>query len=244
VPPEVVFEQAELDRLHAELLSVQVPRPVLRRLELFCGSLDFCQRASPSFEHKSKDTLKLAGIRLGQVCNEDCPLNKRRHVCSQVETGVSVRAYMTLLAYAKALAWFRGNAAVEVEDLRQLAPFVLHEKLTPNRQSAFFAKGHEALLGDKVVWIRAMFDLALEQFEALRPDDRSPVEPLLEQARQGLEGLSAKEVAARLKTLEGVFRDYQRGGELSAPVYADLMILKSLYLRYQAYRDWLARSTG
>ncbi|MCK7530644.1 MAG: hypothetical protein MZV63_06155 [Marinilabiliales bacterium] len=129
------------------------PRAVLRAARLLPAA------PALSFEHKSKDTLKLAGIRLGQVCNEDCPLDKRRHVCSQVETGVSVRAYMTLLAYAKALAWFRGNAAVEVEDLRQLAPFVLHEKLTPNRQSPFFAKGHEALLGDKVAWIRAMFDL-------------------------------------------------------------------------------------
>ncbi len=240
VPAEIVFEQSELDRMQGEILSVHIPRTVLRRVEFFFGALDFCQRASPLFEHKSKDALKLAGMRLGQVCNEDCPLDKRRHVCSQVESGVSVRAYMTLLTYAKALAYFRGNTRVEVDDVRQLAPFVLHEKLTPNRQSGFFTKERELLLTDKTAWIRAMFDLAMDQYENLRPGDESVVEDLLAEAEAGLEDLSAKEIRARVKRIQQTIRDYQRGGELSAPVYVDLAILKSLYLRYQGYLDWLA----
>ena len=239
IPAEAIFTQAELDQLLAEVLSVVVPRPVMRRIEFFCGSLDFCQRASPLFEHKSKDALKLAGVSLGQVCNADCPLDKRRHICSQSQNGVSVRAYMTLLIYAKALAYFRGHGQVEIEDVRQLAPFVLHEKLTPNRQSDFFSKCHEWLLNDKTAWIRKMFDLSMEQYDNLRPDDSSVVEDLLTQFDQGLEGLNITAVRERMKKVASFIRDYQRGGELSAPVYLDLAILKSLYLRYQGYLDWL-----
>ena len=39
---------------------------------------------------------------------------------------------MTLLIYAKALAYFRGNRIVELEDVRQILPFVLHDKLVHN----------------------------------------------------------------------------------------------------------------
>jgi len=239
VPAEVCFDPAELDRMAAEILSVRLPRTVLRRVEFFFGALDFCQRASPLFEHKSKDALKLAGIRLGQVCNEDCPLDKRRHVCSQVESGVSVRAYMTLLSYAKALAYFRASTEVQPEDVRQLAPFVLHEKLTPNRQSSFFTKGRELLLTDKTAWIRAMFDLSMDQYDNLRPGDESVVEDLLVQAEAGLEDQPAGDIRKRIARIRQTIQAYQRGGELSAPVYSDLAILKSLYLRYQGYLEWL-----
>ena len=34
--------------------------------------------------------------------------------------GLSVRVLMTLLIYSKALAYFRGNRTVELEDLRQI----------------------------------------------------------------------------------------------------------------------------
>ncbi len=239
MPAEVRFTPEELSRLEAEIRTVAVPRPVLRRIEHFLGSLDFCQRASPLFEHKSKDALRLAGLRLGQVCNEDCPLDKARHVCSQVETGVSVRAYLTLLAFSKAMAYFRGRPAVELEDVRQLAPFVLHEKLTPNRQSAYFSRERERLLSDKVAWIRAMFDLSMAQHEALHPAGSSPLEPLLEELAPGLHGLPPSEVQRRLKAIAGLIRQYHKGGELSAPVYNDLLMLKALELRYRAYLRWL-----
>ena len=45
---------------------------------------------------------------------------------------------MTLLIYSKALAYFRGNPAVELEDLRQVIPFVLHDKLAPDTDAPFF----------------------------------------------------------------------------------------------------------
>jgi MoxR-like ATPase len=245
VPAEIVWTAEELDQLLAEILSVKLPPEVLRRIELFLGSLDFCQRASPLFEHKSKDTLKLAGMRVGQVCNEDCPLDKRRHICSQVEAGVSVRSYLTLLALAKALAYFRGHSAVDVDDIRALAPFVLHEKLTPNRQSPFFSTPeHRAFLGDKIAWIRNLFDLAMEQFRNLRPKGSSPVEALLAEIEAGLVGLDGAAVRTRMKGILGVVQKYQQGGELSAPVYADLLVLRSLFLRYQNYLDWLERSPG
>jgi MoxR-like ATPase len=238
IPPEAIFDQAELDRMQAELLSVEIPAAILERVAFFFGALEFCQRASPLFEHKSKDALKLAGVRLGQVCNEDCPLDKRRHICCQVEGGVSVRAVTTLLAYAKALAYFRGHAQVELEDVRQLLPFVLHEKLAPNRQSEFFTRDKDRLLTDKTAWIRQMFDLGMEQFERLRSQNAPEIGKLLAQIDAGLEDLSEAEVRKRIDQIARIIRAYQRGGELSAPVYWDLGILKSLTLRYQAYLEW------
>ncbi|MBN2494425.1 MAG: AAA family ATPase [Deltaproteobacteria bacterium] len=244
LPAEAVFDAAELDALHAELLTVCVPPGVLHRIAFFLGALDFCQRASPLFEHKSKDALKLAGLRLGQVCNADCPLDKRRHICSQVEGGVSVRAYLTLLAYAKAMAYFRGHAEVALEDVRQLAPFVLHDKLQPNRQSPFFTEERLLLLSDKTAWIQTMFDMAAEQFDHLHPEgERSSVEELLDETEQGLEDVKIGEARKRLKRISATIRKYQKGGELSAPIYADLMILKSLYLRHQSYIAWLEKGS-
>ncbi len=238
MPDEVRFSAEELDRLQAEILTVAVPRNVRRRLELFLGALDFCQRASPLFEHKSKDALKLAGLRLAQVCNADCPLDKRRHICSQTENGASVRAFMTLLAYAKALAYFRGHKQVGIEDLRQIVPFVLHDKLSPNRQSPYFDSERRGLLSDKTAWIRNMFDMAMDQYDHLRPDDHSPLEKYLEEMDKGLVGLGKTETKRRINRIAATIREYQRGGELSAPVYMDLAVLKSLYLRYQAYMHW------
>ena len=134
---------------------------------------------------------------MSQVCNEQCPLDKKIHLCTQTENGVSARAYQTCLHFAKALAYFRGHAAVEVEDLRQLVPWVLHEKLVPNARSPFFeSKTSHGLLQDRVAWIRRMFDMALEQHGRHEPI-RKKVRALRDELDQGLQGVPAKTVAER-----------------------------------------------
>ena len=59
-------------------------------------------------------------------------------LCSQTENGLSVRSLLTLLHFVKALAWFRGQPEVSVADVRQIVPWILHEKLVPNLTSPFF----------------------------------------------------------------------------------------------------------
>jgi MoxR-like ATPase len=242
VPEEIVFTPEELERIYAAILTVEVPAPVQERIGFFLGQLDFCRMASPQFEAKSKDTLKLAGQTVSQVCNEQCPLDKKVHLCTQTENGVSARAYQTLLHFAKALAYFRGHTAVEVEDLRQIVPWVLHDKLVPNARSPFFeSKTSRGLLQDRVAWIRRMFDMAMEQHGRHEPV-RKKVRALREELDQGLQGVPAKTVQQRLAQVVRLLEELVKKHELSGPVYEDVIHLKSMYSRYQNYAHWLKQT--
>ena len=245
IPSDIVFTKEELDSAYRAILALPVPEDALDRLGFFLGQLDFCRMASVQFEAKSKDTLKLAGQTVGAVCNETCPLDKKVHLCTQTENGVSARAYQTALHFAKALAFLRGHTAVEVEDLRQVLPWVLHDKLVPNARSAFFdGKGKRTLLQDRVAWIRNLWDMAADQHgrhEALRrkvkalraqyftPDGAVPA------------GTPAKEAEQRLGKVQALLSELMTKHELSGPVYEDLIHLKSIYSRYRNYQHWLAQ---
>lgn len=245
LPKEIVFTKAELDAAYAEVLAVKVPADVLHRLAFFLGQLDFCRMASPVFELKTKDTLKLSGKSVGAVCDERCPLDKNVHICSQTEGGVSVRTYQTLLHYAKAMAWFRGNAAVELADVEQLAPWVLHDKLVPNTRSAFFsAKRNEGLLNDRVAWIRRMFSDAMEQWprhEAPRREVAHALRELQEAVEGQYAGLTLREIEKRTTSLAAVIEKRMKQ-ELSAPAYEDLVQLKAVYSRWQNHATWLRQA--
>lgn len=242
VPRDVVFTEDELDRASAEIRAVAFPADVRDALGFFLGQLDFCRMASERFEYKNKDTLHLAGKKLAAVCNESCPLDKNAHLCTQTENGVSVRVFLTAIHFAKALAYFRGNGRVGLDDLRQLLPWVLHEKLVPNPQSAFFDREErQHLLVDRVSWIRRMWDTAIAQLAAHEPV-RKRIAPLRAQLDLGLEGVNAAEVRSRMSRVLDVIHDLSKKTELSGPVYEDLVQLKSIYGRYQNYLNWLERS--
>ncbi len=242
VPTEIVFTKDELDAIFAEILRVQVPRPVLDKLAFFLGQLDFCRMASPHFEAKSKDTLRLAGSSVSKVCNEQCPLDKRTHLCTQTENGVSARAFQTCIHYAKAMAFFRGNGQVGTDDLRQIVPWVLHEKLVPNVRSAFFEEQKNAgLLQDRVAWIRNMFDMALDQFTH-HENTRAEVVAFREELDAGLEGVDLKTVEARLGKVSAKLKQLMTKSELSGPIWEDVIHLKSIYSRYRNYASWLKRA--
>jgi MoxR-like ATPase len=239
VPGEIVFTPEELERIYAAILAVEVGAPVRERIAFFLGQLDFCRMASPQFEAKSKDTLRLAGQTVSQVCNEQCPLDKKVHLCTQTENGVSARAYQTALHFAKALAYFRGHDVVEVEDLRQIVPWVLHDKLVPNARSPFFeSKASRGLLQDRVAWIRSMFDTGMDQHGKHEPV-RKKVRALREELDQGLQGVPAKAVQQRLGQVSRLLEELVKKHELSGPVYEDVIHLKSMYSRYQNYAHWL-----
>ncbi|HSP77141.1 MAG TPA: MoxR family ATPase [Myxococcaceae bacterium] len=244
LPAEIVFTPGELEAAHDAILAVEVPRKVLERVAFFLGQLDFCRQASPRFEFKHKDTLKLAGQTVAAACNEQCPLDKKVHLCTQTENGVSVRAYQTILHFAKALAFFRGHKVVELEDFRQMTPWVLHEKLVPNARSAFFeAKGNRLLLQDRVSWIRHLFDMAMEQYGAHEPVRRR-VGALRAELEAGLAGVDLRTTERRIGRVTALMNELLTKHELSGPVYEDLIHLKSLYSRYRNYATWLKTSPG
>lgn len=241
LPRDLVLSAAELDRASAEVRELPVPADVLDAVGFFAGQLDFCGRASPRIEYKNKDTLHIAGRRVAHVCNEDCPLDKQQNLCTQSESGVSARTYQSLLLLAKALAWFRGEAAVAIEDVRALLPWVLYDKLRINAQSAFFSTPeHRVYLTDRVSWIQQMFDAAMAQ-RAAYTRTRGPVEDL-RRAVDGVATLDDGEVTATMERVRRAIEKLVDQGELNAPVHADLLVLKGLHARCQRALDDRRRS--
>lgn len=242
VPTEIVFTTDELEAIYRDILAVEMPPAVLERMAFFLGQLDFCRMASPQFEFKNKDTLKLVGQSVAGVCTEKCPLDKRMHLCTQTENGVSARSYQTCIHFAKAMAYFRGHHRVELEDIRQILPWVLHDKLLPNPRSLFFDDpARRQLLQDRVAWIRNMIDMALDAYERHEPVRRQvhATRTLLE---AGLQGVDLPSVEARIAAVTALMDDLMRTHELSGPIYEDLILLKSIYSRYQNYAHWLKQN--
>jgi MoxR-like ATPase len=234
VPGDIVFTPAELDQAEQEIRAVPVPAEALDVLGFFAGQLGFCRRASDVLELRTKDTLHLAGRRVAHVCTEDCPLDKQIHLCTQTENGVSARALQSILLFAKALAYFRGRPAVSAEDIHRVLPFVLHDKLRPNPQSAFFQKtGNQVLLHDRVTWIHRLFDGALAQHAAYQPV-RAEVRKLEAELGAGPSGLSEGELKKRIGRVQQRLDSMLKKNELGGPVYDDLLVLKGLYVRYEA----------
>jgi MoxR-like ATPase len=228
IPADIIFDSTELDKAAAEIRAVAVPGEVLNGLGFMLGQLDFCRRASDRLEYMNKDTLALAGRRLGQVCTEDCPLDKAENICTQSENGVSARVYQSILHYAKALAWFRGVNEVGNEDIRQVLPWVLHEKLHPNQMSPFFQKTeNQFYLLDRLSWIRQLHDRAISS-RAAYSAIHEPIEELKNEVLQELEqpnpAVLKRSIQRIRKQMESLLTDH----ELNAPVHHDLLALKQL----------------
>ena len=239
VPAEIVFTEAEMERAHQEILHVALPVPLRRRLEFFASQFEFCEPAAEQLEYKTKDTLKLSAVELRNLPAETGK-DKLKDIGSQTRNGFSVRALMTLLAYVKGMAYFRGSREVSFEDVRQMLPFVLHDKLVPDADSPFFeAAGNGAYRVDKVGWIRKLFDLSCAEYDRLSLDTDDPVAALDGQFATGLEGLPEKEVRSRLVKIERLLAEWSKGRKLYGPMFDDVLKLKYLHQRYTNYLKWL-----
>jgi hypothetical protein len=147
---------------------------------------------------------------------------------------------MTLMVFAKALAYFRGNAEVELEDLRQITPFVLHEKMTMDVDAPFFeSAGNAVFRSDRIGWIRRLFDLACAEYDRLNLDKDDPVAELEKEFARGLEGVSAHEARARLTKIERVLGEWSKGRKLYGNMFDDILKIKYLHQRYTNYLRWL-----
>ena len=228
IPSDILFSHAELDQAAEEIRKVEVPDSVLKALGFLLGQLDFCRRASDRLEYMNKDTLALAGRRLGQVCTEDCPLDKSENLCTQTENGVSARVYQSILHFAKAVAWFRGARAVGNDDVRQILPWVLHERLHPNPMSPFFQKpDNQFQLLDRLSWIRQLHDRSIA-LQAAYAAIHEPVEEIRAEVQKALERSDPAAVNQALKQLRKQMEFLLTKHELNALVHHDLLLLKQL----------------
>jgi MoxR-like ATPase len=239
VPKQIVFNTDEIDEMGRKIRAVAIPPEVRRRLEFFTSQFELCEMAGSQFEYRTKDTARLAGVDWAALVASDNGRDRLKDLGCQTRNGVSVRGLMTLMLYAKALAWFRGNSAVELHDLRQMLPFVLRDKLVPDRDAPFFdAPGNGALRSDSIGWLRRVFDLSCAEYDRLNLDREDPVAVLAEEFRRGLNGVSEVETRTRLVKIERLIGELTKGRKLYGHVYDDLLKLKYLHQRYTNYLRW------
>ena len=170
VPSDIVFSEKEISEIHRQVLAVRLSPPLRRRIEFFASHFEFSEGAGAQLEYKTKDTLKLSGIDPNSL-GADAGKDQMKDLGSQTHNGLSVRALMTVLSFVKAMAWFRGRNEVEFEDVRQIMPFVLQDKLAQNVDSPWFeAPGNGVYRVDKVGWIRRLFDLSCQEYDRLNLD--------------------------------------------------------------------------
>lgn len=240
VPSEIVFTPAELDRIEKEIRAVTMPPAIRRRLEFFASQFEFCEPAGGQFEYKTKDTLKLSNVEWHLVIAQDQGRDRVKDLGSQTKNGLSVRALMTALVFTKAMAYFRGAREVSLEDVRQILPFVLHDKLVPDLDSPFFeAAGNEVYRVDRVAWLRHLFDLSCAEYDRLDLDRDDPVGARLAELSKGLEGLGEREVRARLVAIERTLGEWSTGRKVYGPLFDDILVLKYAHQRYTNYLRWL-----
>jgi MoxR-like ATPase len=240
VPPQIILGEEEIEGINAAILRVAVPHELLRRIEFFASHFEYLESAAEQFEYKTKDTIKLSGLEFGLVSSAETGNDKLRDLGSQTVNGLSVRALMTLLKFVKAMAYFRGSGEVSFEDVRQIIPFVLHDKLTQNADSPYFeAVENAAFRTDKIGWIRSLFDLSCREYDRLDLDRKDPVAELETQFAAGLEGLAEVEVRRRLVKIERLLTEWSGSRKLYGHMFDDVLKLKYLHQRYTNYVKWL-----
>lgn len=240
VPREIVFTEAEINQMNKEILQVEIPHAVRRRVEFFASQFELSETAGVQFEYMTKDTARLSAVEWSQVIATDNGRDRLKDLGCQTMNGLSVRNLMTLLIYAKALAYFRGNQTVELDDVRQVLPFVLNDKLRPDLDAPFFALPQNAgFRCDSISWLRNIFDLSNDEFNRLDLDRDDPVQALEIEFAKGLEGVSESETRTRITRIERLVGEWTKGRKLYGHIYDDLLKLKYLHQRYTNYLHWL-----
>lgn len=240
VPPQIVFTEDEIDQMQAEIRRIELPEQVRRRLEFFTSHFEFMEGAGDQFEYKTKDTARLSGIEWQSLTAQETGRDRLKDLGCQTRNGVSVRILMTLIIYAKALAYFRGNRQVDLEDLRQILPFVLHDKLVPDPDAPFFSvPDHAPFRTDRIGWLRRLFDLSCADYDQLNLDRDDAVGEIVTLFQKGLDGLKETETRQRLVKIERLINDWSKGRKLYGHLYDDLLKLKHIHQRYSNYLRWL-----
>ena len=223
-----------------DIRNIAVPEPVRRRIEFFASQFEMFEAAGEQFEYMTKDTARLSQVDWAQIVSADEGRDRLKDIGSQTVNGLSVRNLMAMLKFAKALSYFRGGDKVSLEDVRQVIPFVLKDKLRPDHDAPFFGLPENAVYRvDQISWLRRLLDLSNEEYDRLDLDRTDPVGELSDAFDLGLDGLKEREVRARLVKIERLIGKYAQGRKLYGHLYDDLQKLKYLHQRYTNYLLWL-----
>jgi MoxR-like ATPase len=240
IPQEIIFTHAELEKMRKDILSVEIPDTLMRRIEYFASQFELFESGGEQLEYKTKDNVKLAGMDINDLMSGETGKDRLKDIGNQTKNGFSVRTLMTCLVFIKAMAYFRGENTVTGDDIIQVLPFVLHDKLVMNTDSPFFEQPENSIYRvDKISWIRKLFDMSNREFDRLGMEKNDPVGDLLAEFTKGLEGLPEKDTRERIISIERVIEDLCKGRKVYGPLYDDILTLKYLHQRYTNYLKWL-----
>jgi MoxR-like ATPase len=241
VPPELLFDSDARRTMAAAIRAVPVPTDVRRQLEFFSSHFEFVQHGGRRFEYRTKDTVATAGESVADTISTNSGADLEADLGAQTLNSISVRALQSLITYAKAMAWFRGEEAVTLHDVAAVLPFVLRGKLLANTEHPRFdgAADHE-LVTDSISWLSDLFVESIAQYTTLDLGEKDAVGALLAESAKGLDGLSAVEVSRRITAVESTIATIAKSGKLYGRNYDDLLALKYLHQRYGNYQRWLS----
>ena len=240
IPKEIIFTDTEIDNMYNEILQVSLPESLRRRIEFFASQFEFFEPAGVQLEYMTKDNVKLSGIDINLLVNEETGKSKILDIGLQTKNGLSVRAIMTILIFVKALTYFRGERVVTLEDVRNIIPFVLHDKLVQNSETNFFdQEGNGIYRVDKINWIRKLFDLSCAEYDKLGLDKKDPVKELGDKFNKGLDSMSKNEVEAEMIKIERLMEELVKNRKFHGYMFDDILKLKYLYQRYSNYLRWI-----
>lgn len=239
VPAELIFGADERESIRAAVRAVPMPTAVRRRLEFFASHFEFVQQGGGRFEYRTKDVVATAGGDVSEIIDRNSGADLEADLGAQTVNGLSVRSLQTLVMFSKAMAWFRGAEEVSVADVAAMVPFVLHGKLVPNLAHPRFQPGSESELAtDASSWLSNMFASSTALFDRLDLDHGDPVEALLAEFAQGLDGLTQVEASRRITAVESRIKEIADTRKLYGRHFDDLTTLKYLHQRYTAYVRW------
>ncbi|RKR73825.1 AAA family ATPase [Frondihabitans australicus] len=240
VPAELILTPDEQRDLEAAIRAVPVPPIVRRHIEFFASHFEFVQHGGRRFEYRTKDTVSTSGGQVGEVIDSNSGADLQVDLGAQTLNSLSVRSLQTLITYAKAIAFFRGQPAVGLDDVAAVLPFALRGKLLPNPTHPRFDQGDDVELAhDQVSWLADLFAQSRQLFGHLLLEKRDPVGDLLAQLGQGLDGVSSVEASRRITSIESQIAAVAKQGKLYGRHYDDLLTLKYLHQRYTNYLLWL-----
>lgn len=240
IPEEIIFSEEEISKINKEIRGVVISPGIRKRIEFFCRQFEFFEPASTKLEYMTKDTAKLSGLDMRTLFGKETGKDKIKDLGTQTHNGLSVRKIMTLLTYAKSIAYFRGVEEVELEDVRQILPFVLHDTFSQHLESPFFDQPeYEKYRVDRVVWLRKLFDLSCDEFLSLGMDYQDPIDKFDLDFRSGLENVSLKDIDKRLNDIEKQLHTWSQESKLYSYLADDILKLKYFHQRYSNYKRWL-----
>ncbi|HOV14247.1 MAG TPA: AAA family ATPase, partial [Spirochaetota bacterium] len=240
IPKEIIFTDEEIDKIGKDIMDIELPDDLLRRLEFFSSQFELLESSAYQFEYKTKDNAKVSGVELRDLFNNETGKDKIKDIGFQTKNGFSVRAYFTILTFVKAITYFRGEKKVSYDDVRNILPFVLHDKLVQDKDNAFFSlTENTSYRVDYISWIRKLFDLSNAEYDKLGLDKNDRVGELLNDFEKGLNGVTESETKSKLVEIEKILSEYSAQNKLYGPLYDDILTLKYLHQRYSNYLRWL-----